>query len=125
MNLCIFSGRIGQDPQMGQLSSGDALLKFSLAVSVGRRDNPQTMWLRCTMFGRRAQALESILTKGQKVTVSGAVKLDEFTNKEGVAKQSLSMVVSDIELMSEQKGGEPRPAKQAAVQDEFGDDIPF
>lgn len=125
MNQCIFSGRIGQEPQMGQVSSGDALLKFSLAVSVGRRDNPQTMWIRCSIFGRRASALESILAKGQKVTVSGAIKLDEFTSKDGVAKQSLSMIVNDIELMSESKGGgESRPAKQA-VADEFGDDIPF
>jgi single-strand DNA-binding protein len=116
MNVCIFSGRIGQDPQAGQLSNGDPKLSFSVAVQTGRKDNPSTMWIRCTMFGRRAQALETMLAKGMKVSVSGSIKLDEYQAKDGTPKQALSMVVNDIELM-----GDPAEKRQAA-KPAFGDD---
>lgn len=117
MNVCIFSGRIGQDPQAGQLSNGDPKLSFSVAVQTGRKDNPSTMWIRCTMFGRRAQALESMLSKGMKISVQGSIKLDEYQGKDGAPKQALSMIVSDIELM-----GEPAEKRQAVNKPAFGDD---
>lgn len=120
MNVCIFSGRIGQEPQSGTLSNGDPKLTFSVAVSVGKKDNPQTMWVRCTMFGRRAQSLSTMLTKGMKVSVQGSIKLDEYQGKDGAFKQSLSMVVMDIEL-GENGQRQQQPQKAA----DFDDDIGF
>lgn len=122
MNICIFSGRIGQEPQAGQLSNGDPKLTFSIAVQTGRKDNPSTMWIRCTMFGKRAQALQSMLSKGMKITVQGSIKLDEFVGKDGANKQALTMSVNDIDFSGDKLERASPPSKSSSFED---DDIGF
>ena len=41
-NLCIFSGRLGADPEVKEFDWG-TVLKFGIAVDMPRMDKPQTL----------------------------------------------------------------------------------
>lgn len=98
MNLCTFSGRVGRDPEMRFMPNGDPVLGWSLAVDTGTRDKPATMWLDCQMFGKRAEAIQSYIAKGQKLVVSGRLAQQEYQGKDGTAKTALRLSVDQLEL---------------------------
>lgn len=132
MNLGIFGGRLGRDAELNRMGTGDPVLNFSVAVDVGTRDNPKTLWVECALFGKRAEALSKYLVKGTKVTVSGRIGLDTFTSsKDGQTKTSLKLSVNEIDMHlppKEGQGSASRSAdsanRSAAAQDD-DETIPF
>lgn len=112
MNICVFSGRLGRDGELREMPNGDPVLNFSLAVSTGTRDQPETMWIDCALFGKRGQALQQFLTKGKPVTVSGKL---QFKQKDD--KSYLRLTVAELDLNGSKE--------EASKKDEFNDNIPF
>jgi len=102
-------GGLGRDCEKRTTQSGTTVVTFSLPVESGWGDNKHTSWLRCTLFGKRAEGdLAKYLVKGQQVAVSGELKVNQYTNKEGVEKTSVDLIVDDIALI----GAKTQPAQQ-------------
>jgi single-strand DNA-binding protein len=132
MNSISISGNLGKDAERRALGDGTAVLSFSVADSQGR-EKP-TIWWNCSIFGKRADALEQYLTKGQVVTVAGSVSEREYTDKDGHKRKSLDVRVNDIALQGGKKeeapqGRQSAPLKPSPKNEDFGDDsaseIPF
>jgi len=138
MNLGIFGGRLGRDSELNHVASmNEDVCNFSIAVDVGTKNNPKTLWVECALFGKRAQVLQPYLKKGLKVTVQGRISLEEFTSRQtGEKKTTLRLTVNDIDmhLPPKEQGQQEAPARRerAAAQapaagpaDDMDDDIPF
>ena len=128
INLIIVSGNIGRDCEVKYLPSGKALAEFSLPVKSGWGDNEKTTWFKCVIFGKRAEGkLPEMLTKGQKVTVTGQFSVNEWTNKEGGTSYQCQIAVDGIDLSgnpAQQAPAKPQAVNQADDVD-LDDDIPF
>ena len=110
---------------------------FGVAVNE-RRKNAQTgewedypNFIDCTLFGRRAEALERYLSKGSKVAIEGKLRWSQWES-DGQRRSKLEVVVDEIELMSRREdgdGGRPygsaRPPQKTAQADLYDEDIPF
>lgn len=74
MQLLTIAGTVGKDAELRSTQNGDDVLNFSLAVDNGKDDQgnkrPAT-WFDCAVWGKRASALRSHITKGTKLTLSG------------------------------------------------------
>ena len=130
MNVCIFAGRIGREAELRHTPSGDSVLSWPLAVDTGTRDKPATMWLDCSLWGKRAPTLQQYLPKGDKVTVSGRLSEEEYTGKDGVAKRRLRLSVDQVELAPKrdaQPGAAAAPVRKTSgsTMRDLEDDIPF
>ena len=143
MNLGIFGGRLGRDAELNHVASmGEDVCNFTLAVDVGTKQNPKTMWIECALFGKRATTLQQYLTKGTKVTVTGRISLDEYTSRQsGEKKTALRVTVSELDMhLPPREGGSHAPARTSAPAreavpagaapakggfDDMDDDIPF
>lgn len=137
MNLGIFTGRLGRDSELNKMSSGDSVANFSIAVDVGTREHPKTMWVECALFGQRADKLQQYLTKGLKVTVSGRVTLDQYATRDGAQKTALRLTVSELDMSLPPKGEGQGSATRSADSanrsanpggsgfDDMEDQIPF
>jgi len=44
------TGRLGAEPELAATSTGQAIVKYSVATSSGPRDNRQTSWFRVSAF---------------------------------------------------------------------------
>ena len=130
MNFSIFTGNLGRDPELRQ-HNGDNILNFAIGVAIGTKDKPETMWVDCALWGKRATSLQPYMAKGQRVTVSGPIKLEEYKAKDGTPKTRLRLSVDQIDLPPKgdapaqtQQTQQPQSAPAGAMAD-MDDDIPF
>ncbi|GAB6142077.1 single-stranded DNA-binding protein [Methylosoma difficile] len=140
-NVFSFTGTIGRDAEVRYTASGMAVLSVTVANNIGFGDKQQTLWLRVSLFGKRAEgSLQNYLKKGQQVFVSGELSQNEYKANDGSTKTSLEVVANIIDLVGKRNEGgasypaaEPRqaaPSKpQSMAHDNFDepydDDIPF
>ena len=134
MNVFTFSGRIGRDAETGSTQGGTAVCNFPVAVESGYGDNKKTTWVRCALWGKRAEGgLPQYLTKGAQVVVSGELSTREYEKNGGGNGFSVEIRVNDLTLVgSKQDSGHQQPAQQpqqmGGAQDfdnNFDQDIPF
>jgi single-strand DNA-binding protein len=134
-----FTGYLGKDAETRFMPSGDAVANFSLGVSAGTKDQPKTIWVDCSLFGNRAEALSGYLAKGTPVSVCGDVDIRLYAKNDGTGGGSLTCRVDKLTFAgkaSDRTGQsepaaprqQPAPQRQAAgpPADDFDDDsIPF
>ena len=148
MNVFTFSGRIGRDAETASTQSGTAVCNFPVAVESGYGDKKQTTWVRCALWGKRAEGgLPQYLTKGAQVVVTGELSTREFQKKDGGNGFSVEIRVNDLTLVGgvptqqeRNQGGYAQPQQQGYAQQapqqqpqpagnfdnsSFDDDIPF
>lgn len=121
MNNWNFTGRLGKDAEMRYLPNGDAVMNFTTAVDFGYGDKKGTIWVRCSMFGKRAEAVSKYLLKGTQVAINGELSERVYKDKDGDEVTSLDLRVSDLTLI----GGKPEAKPQPASKPSFDDDIPY
>lgn len=124
MNLGIFTGRLGRDAEIRSLPGGDRVANFPVAVEVGSKTEPKTMWLDASMWGKRGEALAPHLVKGLKVTVSGRILVEEYTKKDRTQGYRLTINVDQVDLHGN-PSGERSPAAGAKPAGRYDDDTPF
>lgn len=95
-------GNVGRDAELKMLPSGTAVLNWSMGVKGSRKD-AETVWLKCALFGARAEKLGQYLTKGSRVFVRGEAKLRSWTAQGGKSGTDLEVTVDELELL----GGKP------------------
>jgi len=127
MNLLTATGRIGQDAELRNLGS-TTVAGFSFALTSGFGDKAVTTWLNCSLFGKRAETLTPMLTKGALIAISGQFTNREYPDKSGVMKSRLELNVNDVTLL----GGNPNKQSDSHVAkpkadafDDFESDVPF
>ena len=122
MNVITIAGTVGKDAEMKYLQDSTAISTFSVADSQGK---DKTVWWNCSLFGKRAESLGQYILKGTKVTVSGQVTEDVWTDKNGQERKSMKVRVNDIALQSKaEQRQEQQPAPQKADYDDSSD-VPF
>jgi len=110
MHLTV-AGNLGRDAEIKQTSAGP-VLEFTVASSTKRGGNETTTWVRCSMFGKRGEALSRYLTKGTSVTVVGELSAREYQDKQGQTKTSLDVRASDIKLQGGGQHRAPAPTRE-------------
>jgi len=126
MNNWNFTGRLGRDAEVRFLPNGDAITSFSVAVDFGYGEKKGAIWPRCTMFGKRGEAVAPYLKKGAQVAISGELAQSKWTNKEGVEQLSLEVRVNDLTLVGGKTEAAPdKPKTAAAKSGDIDDDLPW
>ena len=134
MNIFTFTGNLGNDAEVKYTAGGTAVCNISVAVKAGFGDKAHTVWVRCALFGKRAESgLIPYLTKGQQVCVSGELDVREW-EKDGNTQKSVEVKINEIDLIGgkkEQRDGivpAPQQSNNAGgkTADDFEDsDLPF
>lgn len=132
MNVSMFTGHLGRDPELRHTPSGTAVLGFSVAVRNGFRRKDQTqespaIWKACTLWGDRGEKVAKFLTKGAKVTIVATESEEHYKSKEGEDKSRLKYTISYIEIHkapASNSESTPVPAP-AGNPDDIEEDVPF
>ena len=135
MNNFNCTARLGRDAEVRVTQSGLSICQFTGAVDAGYGDKKKTVWVRFSLFGKRAEGqLPSYLTKGAQVAVSGELSTSEWTDKEGNQKFALECNVNSLDLIGgkqEQQAQRPvqrpvqKPVQQFNQEVDYDDAIPF
>lgn len=108
MQKLIIAGTVGRDAELRQTGQGDPVLGFSLAIDNGKDqqgNKRDATWYDCSIWGKRATALQSYINKGSKLTLIGRP-----TAREHQGKVYMGISVDDLTFMgggqqSNQQGG--------------------
>lgn len=132
LNTVTVSGNLTRDPELRATPSGTSVLGLRIAVNDRVKDQATGEWtdrphyFDVDLFGKRADALAGILSRGAKVAIGGRLRWREWEAQDGSKRQAVTIVADAVELMQQRDGaahaagqGQPRSSQEA------DDDIPF
>lgn len=153
LNKVILIGRLGADPEVRYLPSGDAITSVRLATSRRWRDRntgerkEETEWHRVVFFGGLAKIAGEYLKKGSQAYVEGRIRTQKWQGQDGQDRYTTEIVADEMHMLDSRSGGtanysdsgsssapsydsRPAPATSPAPSapasfDDFDDDIPF
>lgn len=108
-------GRLGRDAETRFTQGGTPVANFAMAVDVGFGDNKSTLWLDCSLWGKRAEGgVVQYLTKGQQVYVTGEIGTREYKKGNGEPGFAVTLRVDDLKLAGQasQQGGQNQTPQQ-------------
>ena len=117
-NRIILVGNLGRDPELRYTAQGTPVCSFSLATNERRKDRSgemqdQTTWFRVTLWGRQAETASQYLQKGRPVYIEGRLRVEEWTDRDGKARQSLEVTATDMQFIGSR--GDDAPMERAAA----------
>ena len=110
LNKVILIGNLGADPELKYTQGGQAMLRLRLATSesflnkAGERQQ-RTEWHSVVVWGKRAEALNNILSKGRTICVEGRIQYRDWEDKEGHKRTSTDINAQNIVLVGGRPGG--------------------
>lgn len=138
VNKVTLIGRLGKDPEVSYIPSGDAVAKFSLATSETWKDKntgekqERTEWHKIVAWRRLGEICGEYLHKGSQVYIEGKLQTRSWEDDSGSKRYMTEVVAQTMQMLGgKNDGGEssgsrketPSPGKQGAMFPE--DDIPF
>lgn len=134
MNKILLIGNLGRDPEMTYTPKGTAVTRFSLAVSRNTKSPSgekqiETEWFNITAWNQLAEICSQYLKKGQKVYIEGRLTQRRYTDKNGVERTAVDVIVNDMEMLTPKSQSTSSSSGSDTFLDEDGlgdlDDHPF
>lgn len=129
MNQLIIEGRLTKPVDFKESRNGEPYAVLNLAQSKKDKQGEwESLYVRATCFKWTAKKAEG-LQKGDRVLVSGPIKINTYDDKMGTKRYSLDMVAQEVLPVSkaEYKASESTPDLEIPQYDTSADttDIPF
>jgi len=103
---------LGADMAVKYLPNGDPIGEASLAFRLGRKDKATgeyiTVWMKASMYGKRAETLAPMLIKGSKHAFHlRDLRIEEWTDKDGNTRSTMRAEIDDVELGGQKQSAAP------------------
>jgi single-strand DNA-binding protein len=127
-NKITIVGYLGRDPQLRHTPQGTPVCNFSVATTEKRKDargetEEHTIWFRVTTWGRQAELTNEYLAKGRQVYVEGRLRLEEYTDREGILRTSAEVNASEVHFLG-QRGADTNGSAERADEINQADEEP-
>jgi len=100
LNKAILIGRLGRDPETRNTQSGGSVVSFSMATTETWRDKQsgerkeKSEWHNIVIWNEGiGKVAEQYLKKGSMAYVEGQIQTREYTDKEGVKRKTIEIVL--------------------------------
>jgi single-strand DNA-binding protein len=147
VNKVILIGRLGKDPEVRYMPSGQAVANVTIATSESWKDKQtgeaqeRTEWHNVVFYNKLGEIAGEYLRKGSQVYVEGRLQTRKWQDKNGQDRWTTEIIANDMQMLggrssgnaSQEEAGQyqpkskptesPAPAGQGF--DDFDDDIPF
>jgi single-strand DNA-binding protein len=110
INKIILVGSLGKDPELKQLTNGNAIANISLATSESWKDRntgqkqEKTEWHRIVIFGKLAEIAGQYLKKGSKVYIEGSLKTRKWQDNTGNERYVTEIHASSMQMLDSLRG---------------------
>ncbi len=123
LNKVMIIGRLGQDPEMRYMQSGDPIANLNVATSESYRDREgnkqdKTEWHRVVVFGKQAENCNNYLRKGSQVYIEGSLQTRKWQDKQGVDRYTTEINARSVQFLDSRRseGGAPNQGGYAPQQ---------
>lgn len=103
-NQIVVIGRVGHviAESLKQLSNGRVVVEVRLAVprySKSTGDQEITDWIVCKFWDRQAEILAQYVQKGDLLSVTGALRVDQWESAEGLRRQRYYIQAENFQML--------------------------
>lgn len=122
LNKVMLIGRLGNDPEVRVLPSGEVVANLSLATSEVWNDRAsgqkqeRTEWHRIVCYGRTAEVCRDYLSKGRQVYVEGSIHYRKWQDQNGNERYSTEIKCQSLQMLGSKNdvgGGMASPTAPA------------
>ena len=133
-------GYIGTAPKMTKSKNGTLIATIDVAFSETYNGEQQTVWMKCTAFGSRAEIIQKYFKKGSRIELICKLNQERYIDKNGQQRSNIVGIIEQIGFI-DAKGASsstaPKKQQPAAAKKEQhsaqetpqidvdDDDIPF
>lgn len=94
-SFTVIKGNVVRDPELKQISTGDYLASFTVAINRGPRDNKKTTFVDVVAWRSLAENLANTFKSGLRVWVEGYLEQNTWEDKEGNTRSKISLQARD------------------------------
>lgn len=135
LNCCIFTGRLGADPEIRAMQDGRKVASFRIAVGQSWRDKntgerkEKATWVPVVIFAEGlVKVCEQYLRKGSRVAIQGQMQVRQY-EKDGITRYVSEIVLqgfnSTLTMLDSRNDGEGQQGSAPAPSGMDEDTIPF
>lgn len=132
LQLVIYEGYLGRDPEMRYTPSGKNVTNFSMGSSrkyktADGKEVKETTWLKVTAWGKLGEIVNQYCNKGSHVIVTGILRVGEngsptpYQTKSGEWAASYEITASDIRILDKKESG----TSEDETEGNSEEDLPF
>ena len=138
VNKVIIVGRLGADPELRTVSSGQTVCRMSIATSENWTDREgqkqeRTEWHRVVVWSRMAEVCGQHLRKGRQIYIEGRLQTRSWEDDQGQKKYSTEIVANTVKFLgSIDQGGQQQSSSGGGAQNsgsepsfDSSEEIPF
>lgn len=148
LNKVLLIGRLGNDPEIKQMTNGKSVARLSVATSETWKDKnsgerkEKTEWHRVVIFNEGlVGVVQQYLKKGSQVYIEGQIQTTKYTDNNGQEKYSTQIILqgynstltmlgtsntsSKVEDSSMNQDSSSLPSDNNVSSNELDDEVPF
>lgn len=112
MNKVIEIGRTTDDIEVRYTpQTQTAVATFTLAVPRQKKEDGSD-FIRCKVWGKRAEIMSNYVKKGHKVGISGRIETGSYKNRDGATVYTTEVIVEDFEFLEPKHETQQQPTTQ-------------
>ena len=118
LNKVLLMGNLTRDPELRYIPSGQAVTSFSIAVnrvylSQSGEKKEEVSFIRCVVWGKRAEVCNEYLKKGSPVFVEGRLQSRSWEAQDGTKRSTIEVVALNVQFLP--RGGGASGARQEST----------
>ena len=129
MNVCIFMGRIGSDPEIRDTQGGVKKCAFRLAVQRRFKDangERQADFIQCIAWRQTAEFIHNYIHKGDMVGVKGSLQNRSYQAQDGTTRYVSEIIIDEIKTCGSAQGKQMQePSEGQGFVPVDDDELPF
>ena len=108
LNKVLLMGNLTRDPELRYIPSGQPVTSFSIAVnrvylSQTGEKKEEVSFIRCVVWGKRAEVCNEYLKKGSPVFVEGRLQSRSWDAQDGTKRSTIEVIAQNVQFLN--KGG--------------------
>ena len=128
MNSINLTGRLGQDPKVGNVTSGSKVATLSLGVERKTKEGKTTDWIDCVAWGKTADVIEQYTHKGERIGITGTLQTRTYETANGEKRKAYEVLIEKLEFLGTQspaQTAQPTEPTAAQVAPTAPEELPF
>jgi len=126
MNSVNIIGRLVRDPEMIKKDDGLTICNLRIAIDDTHSKEDRADFISVTVFGNQAAVCERYLRKGFIAGVSGHIRSEDYTDKDGVRHFPVKLIAERIQFLQwpereEKQQNEDAVAEADAITEAYTD----
>ena len=109
LNRVFLVGNLVKDPELKDIGSSNKVVNFTIAsnrhwTGPEGQKNEEVSFIDCSAYGKRAETIDTYLSKGRKILIEGRIKQEKWTDKDSQKVQSrIRVIVESFQFMDSKK----------------------